>query len=64
MNISKDEATRILKAVAINNRVNAVTLRKNDTQTNKTSELRNLVSSAEQKMKQGKEVTIVVIETH
>lgn len=64
MNINKQEAERILKASAMQNKVNAVTLRKNDTTANKVQELRSLVSTAEQKIKQGKEMTLIMVESH
>ena len=44
MNISKAEGERILKAQSQSNKVSAVTLRKNDTLTNKKTELRNMTS--------------------
>jgi len=64
MNIQKQEAERILKAQSQANKVTAVTLRKNDTAANKKSELRNMTSLLESKIKQGKEVTIIVVESH
>ncbi|MDA8672871.1 hypothetical protein N9M46_07490 [Gammaproteobacteria bacterium] len=64
MNIQKQEAERILKAQAQSNKVSAVTLRKNDTLTNKKTELRNINSLVEGKIKQGKEVTLIVVESH
>ena len=64
MNIQKQEAERILKAQARSNKVSAVTLRKNDTLTNKKTELRNINSLVEGKINQGKEVTLIVVESH
>ncbi|MDC1180781.1 hypothetical protein OAT20_00465 [bacterium] len=64
MNIQKQEAERILKAQAQSNKVSAVTLRKNDTAANKKTELRNMTSLLESKISQGKEVTLIVVESH
>ena len=64
MNIQKQEAERILKAQSQANKVSAVTLRKNDTLTNKKTELRSMTSLLESKINQGKEVTIIVVESH
>ena len=64
MNISKAEGERILKAQALSNKVLAVTLRKNDTAANKKTELRNMTSLLESKISQGKEVTLIVVESH
>jgi len=64
MNISKAEGERILKAQGRSNKVTAVTLRKNDTVTNKKTELRNINSLVEGKINQGKEVTLIVVESH
>ena len=64
MNIQKQEAERILKAQSQANKVTAVTLRKNDTAVNKKSELRSMTSLLESKINQGKEVTIIVVESH
>jgi|GEM_PF-1337572 hypothetical protein len=64
MNISKAEGERILKAQSQSNKVSAVTLRKNDTLTNKKTELRNMTSLLESKISQGKEVTLIVVESH
>jgi phosphotransferase system HPr-like phosphotransfer protein len=64
MNIQKQEAERILKAQAQSNKVSAVTLRKNDTLTNKKTELRSMTSLLESKINQGKEVTLIVVESH
>ncbi|MDB9982753.1 hypothetical protein OAE55_07005 [Gammaproteobacteria bacterium] len=64
MNIQKQEAERILKAQAQSNKVSAVTLRKNDTLTNKKTELRSMTSLLESKISQGKEVTLIVVESH
>ena len=63
MNIQKQEAERILKAQAQSNKVSAVTLRKNDTAANKKTELRNMTSLLESKISQGKEVTLIVVES-
>ena len=64
MNISKAEGERILKAQTQTNKVTAVTLRKNDTTANKKTELRNMTSLLESKISQGKEVTLIVVESH
>ena len=64
MNIQRQEAERILKAQSQTNKVTAVTLRKNDTAANKKSELRNMTSLLESKISQGKEVTLIVVESH
>ena len=64
MNISKAEGERILKAQGRSNKVSAVTLRKNDTVTNKKTELRSINSLVEGKINQGKEVTLIVVESH
>ena len=64
MNIQKQEAERILKAQAQSNKVSAVTLRKSDTAANKKTELRNMTSLLESKISQGKEVTLIVVESH
>ena len=64
MNIQKQEAERILKAQAQSNKVSAVTLRKNDTAANKKTELRNMTSLLESKISQGKEVTLIVVDSH
>jgi|TARA_X000000950_G_scaffold183878_1_gene222747 hypothetical protein len=63
MQISKQETERLLKA-AQSNKITAETLRKNDTQQNKRQELMGLQRMVESKIQQGKEVTVVVIETH
>ena len=64
MNIQKQEAERILKAQSQANKVTAVTLRKNDTAVTKKSELRSMASFVEGKINQGKEVTLIVVESH
>ena len=64
MNIQKQEAERILKAQSQANKVSAVTLRKNDTLSNKKAELRSMTSLLESKINQGKEVTLIVVESH
>ena len=64
MNIQKQEAERILKAQSQANKVTAVTLRKNDTVANKKTELRSMTSLIESKINQGKEVTLIVVESH
>ena len=64
MNIQKQEAERILKAQSQANKVSVVTLRKNDTAANKKTELRNMTSLLESKISQGKEVTLIVVESH
>ena len=61
MNINKQEAERILKSVQ-QNKVTAVTLRKNDTQQNKRQELRRLQRMVETKILHGEEITVVVVE--
>ena len=63
MNINKQEAERILKNVQ-QNKVTAVTLRKNDTQQNKKQEFQSLSSTVNSKIMSGKELTVLVIETH
>ena len=63
MNISKAEGERILKAQVQSNKVSAVTLRKNDTAANKKTELRSMTSLVEGKINQGKEVTLIVVES-
>ena len=63
MQISKQETERLLKA-AQSNKITAETLRKNDTQQNKRQELMGLQRMVESKIQQGKEVTVIVIETH
>jgi hypothetical protein len=60
MIIQKQEAERILKAQSQANKVTAATLRKNDTTANKKTELRSMTS----KINQGKEVTLIVVESH
>ena len=64
MNISKAEGERILKAQGQSNKVSAVTLRKNDTATNKKTELRSMTSLLESKISQDKEVILIVVESH
>ena len=64
MNTQKQEAERILKAQGQSNKVSAVTLRKNDTLINKKTELRSMTSLLESKISQGKEVTLIVVESH
>ena len=64
MTISKAEGERILKAQGQSNKVSAVTLRKNDTTANKKTELRSMTSLIESKINQGKEVTLIVVESH
>jgi len=64
MNIQKQEAERILKAQSQANKVSAITLRKNDTVTNKKSELRSINALVEGKINQGKEVALIVVESH
>jgi len=63
MNITKEESERILKSVQ-SNKVISVTLRKNDTQSNKKQELQLLVNSVNTKITGGKELTLILIETH
>ena len=64
MNIQKQEAERILKVQSQANKISAVTLRKNDTAANKKTELRSMTSLLESKINQGKEVTLIVVESH
>ena len=64
MNIQKQEAERILKAQSQANKVSAVTLRKNDTMANKKTELRSMTSLLESMINHGKEVTLIVVESH
>ena len=64
MNIQKQEAERILKAQSQANKISAVTLRKNDTTANKKTELRSINSLIEGKVNKGKEVTLIVVESH
>ena len=64
MIIQKQEAERILKAQSQANKVSAVTLRKNDTAANKKTELKSMTSLIESKISQGKEVTLIVVESH
>ena len=64
MNIQKQEAERILKVQSQASKVSAVTLRKNDTAENKKTELRSMTSLLESKINQGKEVTLIVVESH
>ena len=64
MIIQKQEAERILKAQSQANKVTAVTIRKNDTTANKKTELRSMTSLLESKINQGKEVTLIVVESH
>ena len=59
MNIKKQEAERILKT---SNKVTAITLRKADTQMNRKQEHQSLTRLVDQKVTQGKEITIIVIE--
>jgi len=64
MIISKTEGERILKAQSQNNKVSAVTLRKNDTAVNKKTELRSMTSLVESKINRGEEVTLIVVSSH
>ena len=59
MNIQKQEAERNLKA---SSKVIAITLRKADTPMNKKLEHQSLTRLVDQKVTQGKEVTVIVIE--
>jgi hypothetical protein len=59
MNIQKQEAERILKT---SSKVSAITLRKNDTSMSKKQEHQSLIRLVDQKITQGKEVTVIVIE--
>ena len=59
MNIQKSEAERILKT---SSKVSAITLRKADTPMNKKQEHQSLTRLVDQKITQGKEITLIVIE--
>ena len=63
MQITKQETERLLKG-AQSSKISAETLRKNDTQKNKRQELMGLQRIVESKIQQGKEITVVIIETH
>ncbi len=63
MQITKQETERLLKG-AQSSKISAETLRRNDTQQNKRQELMGLQRMVESKIQQGKEITVVVIETH
>ena len=63
MNIDKQESERLLKSVQ-SNKVTSATLRKNDTLNNKKAELTGLISLVNAKLSQGKEMTVIVIETN
>ena len=63
MNITKEESERILKSVQ-SNKVQSITLRKNDTLQNKKQEYQSLVNFVTSKITSGKELTVIVIETH
>jgi hypothetical protein len=63
MNITKEECERILKSVQ-SNKVQSITLRKNDTNTNKKQEFQSLVNTVNTKISFGAEITVIVIETH
>ena len=63
MNITKDESERILKSVQ-SSKVQSITLRKNDTNTNKKQEFQSLVNIVNTKISSGKELTVILIETH
>ena len=63
MQITKQETERLLKG-AQSSKISAETLRKNDTQQNKRQELMGLQRMVESKIQQGKEITVVIIETH
>ncbi len=62
MNINKQEPERILKQVQ-QNKVTAVTLRKNDTQQNKKQEFQSLTSTVNSEIMSRKELKVLVIET-
>jgi hypothetical protein len=64
MIITKQEAERILKSSAQDIKTTAVTFRKNDTTSNKKAELTTLISLVNGKLSQGKEMTVIVIETN
>jgi hypothetical protein len=64
MLITKKEAERILKSSAQDIKTTAVTFRKNDTLNNKKAELTTLISLVNGKLSQGKEITVIVIETN
>ena len=63
MNINKQEAELILKSVQ-QNKVTAVTLLKNDSLQNKKQEFKSLWSTVNSKIMSGKELTVLMIETH
>jgi C4-type Zn-finger protein len=63
MNITKEECERILKSVQ-SNKVQSITLRKNDTNINKKQEFQSLVNTVNKKITGGKELTVILIETH
>ncbi len=63
MNINKQESERLLKSVQ-SNKVLSITLRKNDTSSNKKQELQSLVNTVNTKITGGKELTLILIETH
>jgi hypothetical protein len=63
MNIDKQESERLLKSVQ-SNKVLSITLRKNDTPSNKKQELQSLVNTVNTKITGGKELTLILIETH
>ena len=44
--------------------IKLLSFRKNDTAVNKKSELRSMTSLLESKINQGKEVTLIVVESH
>ena len=62
MNINKQEPERILKQVQ-QNKVTAVTLRKNDTQQDKKQEFQSLTSTVNSEIMSRKELKVLVIET-
>lgn len=63
MNINKQESERILKSVQ-QSKVASITLRKNDTSANKKMEFQTLAATVNSKIMSGKEVTVIVIDTH
>lgn len=63
MQINKQESERILKSVQ-QNKVTSVTLRKNDTAANKRLEFQTLSSTVNSKITSGKEITVIIVETH
>lgn len=63
MEINLAEAQRLLKSVQANKTI-SITLRKNDTQSNRKQEFQSFVNSTNTKIAGGKELTLILIETH